>query len=199
VRTLLVMIVIWTLGAVHPVAAQWQLGLEVSLTTYHGSAHDTSASHVASEGRPGGGPGGGLTFGRDWGRVRTTLRVTYANPGFAVAGSGVTVTDKTTGQLLEFAALVSTRVGGIGSSGAIRADLGPSLHLWDFDGEFRKRLGAVGAAVYEWPVTGRFTGSVRLEGMLGPSWFNATDVPPEFERRATWRYGMALGLRYRLT
>jgi hypothetical protein len=39
---------------------------------------------------------------------------------------------------------------------------------------------------------------VRLEGILSPSWFNATDVPPEFERRVTWRYGVGLGLRYRL-
>jgi hypothetical protein len=30
------------------------------------------------------------------------------------------------------------------------------------------------------------------------SWFDAGDVPPDFERRATWRYGVGLGLRYRL-
>jgi hypothetical protein len=111
----------------------------------------------------------------------------------------VSITDKTTGRLVEAASLLSTQVGGIGSSGAIRAELGPALHLWDFDGEVRTRVGVVGAAAYEWPVSSRFTGAVRLEGILSPSWFNATDVPPEFERRVTWRYGMSVGLRYRLT
>ena len=108
------------------------------------------------------------------------------------------VTDKTTGRLLEVASLLSTRVGGIGPSGAIRLELGPALHLWDFSGEIRQRFGAIGAAAYEWPVSTRFTGAVRLEGMLSPSWFDATDVPPEFERRVTWRYGVGLGLSYRL-
>jgi hypothetical protein len=124
--------------------------------------------------------------------------LSYANPGFAVAGHGVSVTDKTTGRLVEVTGLINTRVGGIGPSGAIRAELGPALHLWDFDGEFRARFGAVGAAAYEWPVSTRFTGAIRLEGILSPSWFNATDVPPEFERRVTWRYGVGLALRYRL-
>jgi hypothetical protein len=34
--------------------------------------------------------------------------------------------------------------------------------------------------------------------MLSPSWFDAADVPPEFERRVTWRYGVGLGLYCRL-
>jgi len=77
-------------------------------------------------------------------------------------------------------------------------ELGPALHLWDFSGEYRTRLGGIGAAVYEWPVSSRFTGSVRLEGSASSSWFNATEVPPEFERHLTWRYGVGIGLRYRL-
>lgn len=93
---------------------------------------------------------------------------------------------------------MSTRVGGIGPSGAVRAELGPALHLWDYSGEMRTRLGVVGAAAYEWPIAKRFTGAVRLEGMVSPSWFDAADVPPDFERRVTWRYGVGLGLHYRL-
>jgi len=94
--------------------------------------------------------------------------------------------------------LFSTPVGGIGPSGAVRIELGPALHLWDFDGEYRTRLGGIGALAYEWPVSSRFIGGIRLEGMLSKSWFDATEVPPEFERQLTWRYGVGLGLRYRL-
>ncbi len=139
-----------------------------------------------------------MLISRHWRTVGAALRVSYANPGFALVGNDVSLSDKTTGRLLEFASLLSTRVGGIGPSGAIRAELGPALHLWDFDGEFRIRVGAVGAAAYEWPVASRFTGAIRLEAIVSPSWFDAADVPPEFERRVTWRYGVGLGLRYRL-
>ena len=179
-------------------AAQWHIGVEFTANRYRGSSYDTSSSHVVSEGRPGGGPAVGVLISRSWQRWRAALRLSYSNTGFALTGQGVNLTDKTTGQHVEAASLISTRVGGIGSSGAIRAELGPALHLWDFDGEIRTRVGAVGAVAYEWPVSSRFTGAVRLEGMVSPSWFDATDVPPEFERRVTWRYGVGLGLRYRL-
>jgi hypothetical protein len=191
-------VVLLLVGFVAPAAAQWHIGLELATHQYRGSSRDTTDSHVTPEGRPGGGIAFGLRLTKDWGRTGTTLRVTYATTGFAIAGSGLTVTDKTTGTLLETAMLISTRVGGIGPSGAIRVELGPALHLWDFDGEYRTRFGGIGAAAYEWPVSKRFTGAVRLEGMVSPSWFETTELPPEFERQLTWRYGFALGLRYRL-
>lgn len=198
-RALIPTFVVLSCGVCSSAAAQWYLGLEVAANRYRGSSYDTSRTHVASEGRPGGGPALALLLSRYWRRVGVALRISYANPGFAVSGQGLSITDKTTGQLAEFTSLISTRVGGIGSSGAIRAEVGPALHLWDFDGEIRSRVGTVGAAAYEWPVSSRFIGAIRLEGMVSPSWFNATDVPPEFERRVTWRYGVGLALRYRLT
>ena len=76
--------------------------------------------------------------------------------------------------------------------------MGPALLLWDFDDEFRMRVGALGAGIYEWAVTQRLQGAVRLEGMLSRSWFEAGELPPEFERQLTWCYGVGLGLRYRL-
>ncbi len=185
-------------GIAAPASAQWHMGMELATHQYRGSSHDTTGSHVTPEGRPGGGLAFGLRLSKDWGRIGTALRVSYATPGFAIAGGSLTITDKSTGTLLETAVLISTRVGGIGPSGAIRVELGPALHLWDFDGEYRTRFGAIGAAAYEWPVSSRFTGAVRLEGMLSPSWFDATELPPEFERQLTWRYGVGLGLRYRL-
>jgi len=197
-RALLPIVTCFWCCAVVPAGAQWSVGLELATKTYRGSAHDTSSSHVASEGRPGGGIALALMLGRSWRRMGATLRLSYAKPGFAVAGQGVSLTDKTTGRLLELSTLVNTRVGGIGPSGAVRVELGPALHLWDFSGAFRLRAGALGGVAYEWPVTNRLLGSVGLEGMISPSWFNATDVPPEFERRVTWRYGVGLGLRYRL-
>jgi hypothetical protein len=197
-RALPVALLLISCGAARPLAAQWNLGIELAATRYGGSSHDTSNSHVASQGRPGDATAISLRVGRNWRRYSVALRASYAKPGLAVAGNNINLTDKTTGDLLEVVPLVSTRVGGIGPSGAVRLELGPALHLWNLDGDMRTRVGALGAAAYEWPVAGRFSGNVRLEGVLSPSWFDQGDVPPEFERRVTWRYGVGLGLRYRL-
>ena len=168
------------------------------MNRYGGTSRDTSATHVTPDARPGGGGGVSLQLGRQARRFGAALRLSLATPGFAIDGSGINLTDRTTGRLFESALILSTRVGGIGPSGAIRAELGPALHLWDFDGEFRARIGGIGALSYEWPVSNRFSGAIRLEGMLSKSWFNKEEVPPEFERHSTRRYGVGIGLRYRL-
>ena len=140
----------------------------------------------------------GIRFDQGIGKVRVGIRLSYAEPGLTISGQDLTITDKTSGTLVETAAFASFRVGGIGPSGAIRASLGPTLHLWDAGGETRGRVGAVADLSYEWPVAPRFLGVVNLEGTLSKSWFDETDLPPEFERQVTWRYGWGVGLRYRL-
>jgi len=184
-------------GAATNAAAQWYIGAEISTTRYGGSAHDTTSTHVASDGRPGDATAFHLRIERRWSRFGIAVRAARSKPGLAVTGPGVNLTDKSSGGLTEVAAVASARVGGIGPSGAVRIELGPALHLWNFE-DVRSRLGANGALLYEWLLAGRFMGAVRIEGVLSKSWFDPGDVPPEYERRATWRYGVGLGLRYRL-
>ena len=196
-RSLAAIVVLLACTAFRPVAAQWQLGLELATTHYSGSARDTTG-----DGPPYAGPGDATTIGLRLGasikRLRVVLRVSYGKPGFALTGDGLIFADKNDGQLFDATSLLGIQVAGIGPSGAVRAELGPALHLWKVGEEFRARLGAVGAAAYEWPVAGRFSGAIRLEGALSRSWFDAADLPPEYERRVTWRYGVGLGLQYRL-
>jgi hypothetical protein len=175
--------------------AQWRIGLELTTSHYRGSARDTSGDPHA---RPGDAVTAGLRLERSIGPSRGVLRFSYGKPGFSLSGQGLTITDKTAGQLIESAAMLSFRVGGIGPSGAIRAELGPALHLWKVGDEIRSRVGALVAAAYEWPVTGRCFGAVRFEGALSKSWFDAADLPPEYRRQVTWRYGWGVGLRYQL-
>jgi hypothetical protein len=141
----------------------------------------------------------GLRLERGVGRFGLGLRGSYGKPGLSALGQGLTVTDKSSGQLIEVATLVAVRVGGIGPSGAIRAELGPALHLWKFGDDLRDRVGALGALAYDWPVAGRFSGAIRLEGTVSKSWFEEGDLPPAYELRRTWRYGVTLGLVYRLS
>jgi hypothetical protein len=135
---------------------------------------------------------------RRLGRIAVAVRASLGTPGVAGDQGPISVADKSTGQVVEVATLVAVRVGGIGPSGAVRAELGPALHLWDIDDNVRTRVSALGALAYEWPVAGRFSGAIRLEGTLSKSWFEEGELPPQYELGMTWRYGVTVGLRYRL-
>lgn len=176
-------------------AGQSYLSFELASPHYHGSARDTSGNPHA---HPGHATTLAIRYDQGIGKVRVGLRLSYGKPGLSISGKGLTVTDQTAGQLIESVGLVGFRVGGIGPSGAIRATLGPALHLWKVGDEIRMRVSAVAIGSYEWPIAGRFVGAVNLEGTLSKSWFDNADLPPEFERQVTWRYGVGLGLRYRL-
>jgi hypothetical protein len=175
---------------------QWTIGVEAGTARYRGSAHDTS-SGAGPRLHPGDATTLGLHVDRRFGRLGVALRASAGTPGVSADGS-ITVSDKSTGHLIDVATLVTVRVGGIGPSGVVRAELGPALHLWKLDDDKRVRLGALGALAYEWPVAGRFSGAIRAEGTVSRSWFEEGDLPPEYDLRLTWRYGVTLGLRYRL-
>ena len=178
-----------------PAAGQWRLGLELMNSYYRGSAVDTSGNpHV----RPGNALMPTLHLDTRINSVRVALRMSYGNPGLSLTGQGVTITDRSSDELFEATGTVGFHVGGIGPSGAVVVDVGPSLHVWKATPETRTRVGGLVAGTYEWPVTERFTGAIRIEGIVSKSWFDETDLPPEYRRQATWRYGWGLGLRYRL-
>jgi hypothetical protein len=199
-RRLVVVAALVSLPALPVKAAQgqWTVGLELGAARFGGSAHDTSNGSGPPRWRPGDVPTIGLRLERGLGRFRVVLKGSYGKPGLSALGQGLTVTDKSSGQLIEVATLVAVRVGGIGPSGAVRAEIGPALHLWKFGDDMHSGVGALGALAYEWPVVGRFSGAIRLEGTLSKSWFEEGDLPPEYDLRMTWRYGMTVGLRWRL-
>ena len=178
-----------------PAAGQWRIGLELMNSYYRGSAVDTSGNPHA---RPGNALMYTLHLDTRLSGTRLALRLGYGKPGISLTGEGITITNRTSDKLYEAVGTVGFRAGGIGPSGAIVIDVGPTLHVWKATPETRTRLGGLLAGSYEWPVSERFIGAVRLEGMFSKSWFDETDLPPEFRRQATWRYGWGVGLRYRL-
>jgi hypothetical protein len=178
-----------------PAAGQWRIGLELMNSYYRGSAVDTSGNPHA---RPGNGLMPTLRLDTRINSVRVALRMSYSKPGLSLTGQGVTITDRSSDKLYEATGTVGFHIGGIGSSGAIVMEVGPTLHVWKATPETRTRVGALVAGSYEWPVSERFTGAVRVESIFSKSWFDETDLPPEYRRQATWRYGWGVGLRYRL-
>jgi len=181
-----------------PVAAQWNVGLEINATHYRGSSRAATDSSGPTRVRPADATTFGVRVDRAIRRARLGLHVSYATVGLTASAPDLTLTDNSSGEVFEGQLLLNFQVVGIGSSGAVRMELGPSLHLWKADSENRSRAGAVAAAAYEWPIATRFSGAIRLEGLLSKSWFDPGDLPSELERRVTWRYGIGLGLRYRL-
>ena len=181
-----------------PAVAQWNVGFEINATHYRGSSRAANDSSGPTRVQPANGTTFGVRVDRAIGRERLGLQVSYATVGITAAAPDLTLTDNSSGEVLEGQLLLNFQVVGIGSSGAVRMELGPSLHLWKAEHETRSRAGAVAAAAYEWPIANRFSGAIRLEGMLSKSWFDPGDLPSELERQATWRYGVGLGLRYRL-
>ena len=178
-----------------PLAGQWHIGLELMNTYYRGTAVDTSGNPHA---RPGNAAMPTLHLDTRVQSVRVALRMSYGKPGLSLTGQGVTITDRSSDELFEWTGTAGFRVAGVGPSGAIVVDLGPTLHVWKSTPETRTRVGGLVAGTYEWPVSNRFSGAVRFEGIMSKSWFDETDLPPEYRRQATWRYGWGVGLRYRL-
>jgi hypothetical protein len=195
-RTLITVAVI-TVLSLSPAAAQWRVGLEFGTVEFRGATRDSSVTPGGTV-RPDHAATFGLRLGRAFGPWSAALRVSVGTPGVAGVAPKVTLTDRTTGRLIEIVPLVGVRVGALGSEGVVRIEAGPAVDLWNINGEIRSRLAGLAAVAYEWHVAGRVTGAARVESTLGSSIFDAAELPPELERRPTWRYGVTLGLGYRL-
>jgi len=188
VRTLPIALVLFP-AHVRSLAAQWQVGIEVAATRYgarrmiHRAAMllPTAARHT---------PPISARIGRNWRSVRRCAPASYANRDWPSPGK---------------------RQPDRQDNGIVRSS--PSWHPVEGSGEqavrlswaaltcgnldaHASRVGALGAAAYEWPVAA-VLGTVRLEGVLSRSWFDPGDTRPNSSAsHLALRRG--LGLRYRL-
>jgi hypothetical protein len=188
---------VFTVISLSSAAAQWHVGLELGTVEFRGATRDSSSSGGAAL-RPDHATTYGIRLGRAFGSWSAALRASVGTPGVAGVAPKVTFTDRTTGRLIEIVPLVSIRAAALGPEGAVRIEAGPAVDLWDINGEIRSRLAGLAAVAYEWHVAGRVMGAVRIESTLGSSIFDAAELPSQLERCPTWRYGVTLGLRYRL-
>jgi hypothetical protein len=174
--------------------AQWGMAADLGVARFGGSSLDTSGTTV--------GPYRPTTFevrlDRQLGATRVAVAVLYAKPGIAGERGGVAIVQYDVASLWEIAPEVSLRVARFGAGVEARIAAGPAFDLWDFDGEQRNRVAGRAAATVEWPLARALRGSLRLSGVVSPSVFDAADAPSGVERRATRRFGVALGLRYQL-
>ena len=174
--------------------AQWGIAADLGVARFGGSSRDTSGTRV--------GPYRPTTFelrlDHQLGATRVAIGVLYANTGIAGERGGLAVVQYDVASLWEIAPQASFRLARFGTGFEARVEAGPAIDLWNFDGERRNRVGGRAAAVVEWPLAGALTGSLRVSGVSSGSVFDAADTPSGVERRATRRFGVAVGLRYRL-
>ncbi len=175
-------------------AAQWGVSAEIGVARFGGTARDTSGTTV--------GPYRPTTFAcrldRQFGAVRGGISLLYAHPGLAGQQRDLAVVFYDGTSLVEVGPEVSIGFARFATGAVVRVEGGPVLDLWDVDGETsRTRVGAHAGLALEWPLSSRFTGTVRARGALTGSMMNADEQSTNFERHATRRFGVSLGLRYR--
>ncbi len=175
-------------------SAQWGVSAEIGVARFAGSSRDSSGVTV--------GPYRPTTFelrvDARLGRPRVAIAVLYAKTGIAGEQPGLAVVQYDIASLWEVSPQVSFLLARFGVGVDVRLEAGPALQLWNLDGASRTRLGGRAAAVVEWPLARDLTGSLRVSGVSSASVFDAADTPSGVERRATRRFGVAVGLRYQL-
>ncbi len=180
--------------APRPSSAQWGIAAEIGVARFAGSSRDSSGVTV--------GPYRPTTFelrvDARLGPPRVAIVVLYAKTGIAGEQPGLAVVQYDIASLWEVSPQVSFLLARFGVGVDVRLEAGPALQLWNLDGESRTRLGGRAATVVEWPLARDLTGSLRVSGVSSESVFDAADTPSGVERRATRRFGVAVGLRYQL-
>jgi len=180
--------------APRPSSAQWGIAAEIGVARFAGSSRDSSGVTV--------GPYRPTTFelrvDARLGPPRVAIVVLYAKTGIAGEQPGLAVVQYDIASLWEVSPQVSFLLARFGVGVDVRLEAGPALQLWNLDGESRTRLGGRAATVVEWPLARDLTGSLRASGVSSESVFDAADTPSGVERRATRRFGVAVGLRYQL-
>ena len=180
--------------APRPSSAQWGIAAEIGVARFAGSSRDSSGVTV--------GPYRPTTFelrvDTRLGPPRVAIVVLYAKTGIAGQQPGLAVVQYDIASLWEVSPQVSFLLTRFGVGVDVRLEAGPALQLWNLDGESRTRLGGRAATVVEWPLARDLTGSLRVSGVSSESVFDAADTPSGVERRATRRFGVAVGLRYQL-
>jgi len=178
----------WALGA------QWGLSAEIGVARFGGTGRDSSGARV--------GPYRPTTFAvraeRTLGSSRVSLAVMYARTGIAGEQGDVAVVFYDAASLVEFAPELSIRLARFGAGLAARVEGGPAVDVWEIEGVSRTRVGARGGIALEWPLGGRFTGSLRATGVVSPSVINTGETPGGVERSSTRRGGVSIGVGYRL-
>ncbi len=182
-----------------PLTAQtprWHVTIEAGELRFHGTSADTSSEGAGSF-RPYRPTAIGLRLEKG-GAVRMGIGLLYGSGPAALTGPEVTIaaeTDPLT--LLELAPTMSMQLTRVGS-GSLRLAGGPLLDRWGWSvAPTRWRVGGELSAQLAAPLGAGTALSFRAGLARSASVFDEADLPATFERRASWRSSIALGVAVR--
>jgi hypothetical protein len=195
VRTFLICIGSLLLASpLHAQARRWNVTIEGGEMRFGGTSADTSFDATGAF-RPSRPATLGLRLERGTGAVRLGVGLLYGAGPAALIGPDVSVAavgDPL--RLLELAPTVSWRISRMGAA-SLWAGAGPIVDRWSWSAAAtRLRVGGEVAGRLEAPLGNTTALTVRLGLARTPSILEDDDLPPTFERRASWRSSIALGL-----
>lgn len=180
-----------------PLLGQWVVAAEVGADRFWGgSVEKTDDRRSFLPYRP-------TTFGvglkRQAGRLALGIRLRYASASLALEGPDGVVAAKGIFTMYSFSPELVYRVASVGGINPLLLHAGPIVELWGaIDEDSETRVGVQGALSLAVPLGGRFEGSVRAGVAIIPSPFASDQLDLNFERRALWRRGFAIGAAYRI-
>lgn len=179
--------------------AEGGITVEAGWAGFAGTTRDSSTPGSGTSARPSRAARFGVRVAREFGRLGVALGFGYASTGLTEEGPDAAVVVHDLLTLYEIAPQVSLRVAHLSSGTTLRVHAGPVYDVWAVkDDNTRSRWGAGAAASVAFPLAGRWAGALRADAVVTPCVFDEGEPPAQFERRATWRTGVSVGLQYRL-
>jgi len=180
-------------------AAQWTAELQVGGSRFWGTSRElgVEAPHSFRPYRP---TTIGLRLERTAGALTLAFTGYNAGTGFALEGDDGAILANGVLTVTGIQPEADFRIAMLPGAGRIALGAGPLLEVWGVQSaSSRTRFGGHAAAILEVPLGGRLRAAVR-GGMsvLPSSILNDDEVTSGYERRATWRRSLTLGLGYRL-
>lgn len=192
-------LVVW-LFAAPELAAQWSAGVEVGILRFWGTAIDTVTPTDPPRARPSPSTSYAVRVQRRFGRVGVGIGFLYSKSGAGVENETVAIEETGLVKLYEVAPEISFLVARPGPGGSLLVHVGPLYERWwlRYEEDTRRRVGARAAVGLDWPLGGRWSGTLTGEAAVSAGVFSAEDLPSEFARRATWRRALSAGIQVRL-
>lgn len=176
---------------------QWGLALEAQRAAFGGTSRDTSAGGRNQSFRPAGALGVTVRIDHDIGRIAVSLGVRYLRSAILLDTPDLFIGLQDDFVAIEAAPEIRVRIVRTAAGVSVHLYGGPVIGVWMFsDLGARGVPGGIAGLAAEFPVVERLAFWVRAGAGFTHSVFRDGELPVEFERRATRRAELSLGLRY---
>jgi hypothetical protein len=193
------LLLIVLLGCPAALAAQYRLGVVAGMGQSHGDSRRTATDDA--ELRPDRPSLVAVTVVRAMAHWRLGAELHHVRADLAEVSSESVVSSRSALSATGVALDLGFRVAGHADAAALYASLGAGYDRWHFDlpdDQPRWRPSARGALELDFPLGSRWSGLVRSQASLGPSVFQADELPEGFDRKMELRTNVGVGVMVRI-